>query len=122
MITITDCIFCRIVAKEVPGQVLYEDEEIVAFKDINPMAPFHALIIPKEHFRDLIDVPENRLDLLGKIQRVAARLAKEHKLDSTGFRIVTNTGPDSGQIVFHIHYHLLGGRPLGRIVSPLDSR
>lgn len=117
-----DCVFCRIARKEIPSQALYEDEQIFAFKDINPVAPFHALIIPKEHFRDLTSVPWDRAEVLGQVQLVAAQLAREHKLDQTGYRVVANTGPDAGQVVFHVHYHLVGGRPLGSLSKPTAAR
>jgi histidine triad (HIT) family protein len=106
----TDCIFCRIIRGEIPSNAVYEDDLIFAFEDINPQAPTHILIIPKEHYASLLDVPEQRSDLLGHILSKAREIARERGLDQSGFRIVLNTGRDSGQEVFHIHFHLFGGR------------
>jgi len=106
----TDCLFCKIVKHEIPARTVYEDEDIFAFEDINPQAPVHILIIPKEHFASLNDVPEEKRDLLGRILIRAKRIAREKGLGERGYRIVLNTEKDSGQEVFHIHFHLLGGR------------
>jgi histidine triad (HIT) family protein len=106
----SDCLFCRIVRGEIPSKKVYEDDTIFAFEDINPQAPTHILIIPKAHHTSLKEVPETQGDLLGHILLTARELAKEAGLDESGFRIVLNTGRDSGQAVFHIHFHLLGGR------------
>lgn len=106
----TDCLFCKIVNNEIPARSVYEDEDIFAFEDINPQAPVHILIIPKEHFASLNDVPEEKGDILGRILIRAKRIAREKGLGERGYRIVLNTEKDSGQEVFHIHFHLLGGR------------
>lgn len=107
-----DCIFCRIASKELPAKIVYEDDRIVAFDDIRPQAPVHTLIIPRDHFASLNEVPADRMDLfqhiLSKIPAIAA--AKEVK--AGGYRVVLNTGPDSGQDVFHLHFHLFGGRKM----------
>lgn len=107
-----DCLFCKIAAKEIPGEVVYEDDEIVAFRDINPVAPTHILIIPRQHIETLNDLEPGHAELIGKLHLVAARLAADEKLASRGYRTVLNCGPDAGQAVLHIHLHLVGGRKL----------
>ena len=106
-----NCLFCRIIAGEIPSEKVYEDDEVLAFKDINPMAPVHILIIPKKHIDGADKLDENNSAVAAKIFAVASRLAKELKLDN-GFRIVTNVGSDGGQTVRHLHFHLLGGAKL----------
>jgi histidine triad (HIT) family protein len=105
-----DCLFCKIITKKIPAKVIYEDDKILAFEDINPKAPTHVLIIPKEHFSSLNDVPEDKADLLAYILMKARHIAGEKRIGQSGYRIVLNTAKDSGQEVFHIHFHLLGGR------------
>src|SRR5258708_2914745 len=108
-----DCLFCKIVAGSIPANKVYEDEHAVAFRDINPQAPVHVLIVPKKHIAGLSDLrghDEEKL-LLGHLHAIASDLAREHKLDK-GYRTVINTGEDGGQTVFHIHVHLLGGRAM----------
>jgi histidine triad (HIT) family protein len=105
-----DCLFCAIAAKRIPAKIVYEDDRCLAFDDIRPQAPTHTLIIPKEHYASLNDVPENRADLLAAILLAARRIAADKGVASSGYRIVLNTARDSGQEVFHIHFHLLGGR------------
>lgn len=106
-----DCLFCKIIAGEIPSAKVYEDDEILAFKDINPMAPVHILIIPKNHIGGADELTEDNAAVTAKILTVAAKLAKEYRLDN-GFRIVTNVGDDGGQTVKHLHFHLLGGKKL----------
>ncbi len=106
------CLFCRLRDRKLPVEVVYEDEEVLGFKDINPKAPVHILVIPKEHFTSLNEVPAGKESLLGHMLRVATKIGQEKGLARTGYRIVINTGPDSGQAVFHLHVHLLGGRRL----------
>ena len=106
------CLFCRIVRKEIPARIVFEDERLLAFDDIQPRAPVHVLIIPKAHFASLDDAPEGSEALLGEILLRARALAREKGVGETGYRVVLNTGRDSGQEVFHIHFHVLGGRPL----------
>ncbi len=108
----TDCLFCKIVKGEIPATVLYEDEEFFAFKDINPRAKVHVLIIPKKHYADLASVPAAEMDMIGRLHSVACRLAEELGIAESGFRLVTNCRADSGQEVAHLHYHLLGGEKL----------
>ena len=105
----TSCIFCKIVAKEMPAKIVYEDDTSVAFLDINPQAPVHILVIPRKHFASAEETEEADAPLLGHLHRVAAKLAKEFHI-TEGYRIVLNTGRGAGQSVFHFHLHLLGGR------------
>ena len=107
-----DCVFCRIVRKELPAKIVYEDERILAFEDIRPKAPVHVLIIPKAHFASLNEAPGGSEALLGEIVLRARAIAKEKGVGETGYRVVLNTARDSGQEVFHIHFHVLGGRRL----------
>ncbi len=107
-----DCLFCKIVKKEIPAQIVSEDENILVFKDVNPQAPVHLLLIPKKHIPSLLELQEDDRDLFGSIQLTATRLAKEMGLAESGFRLVCNCGRDSGQLVHHIHYHLLAGRAM----------
>ncbi len=111
----TDCIFCKLAAGDIPTSVVYEDEQVFAFKDNEPKAPVHILMIPRKHFASLAEATAEDEALLGHIQLVAQKLAVEFGIDQSGYRVLTNCGPDSGQGVFHIHYHLLGGENLGDI-------
>lgn len=106
-----NCLFCKIIKGEIPSTKVYEDDEILAFNDINPMAPVHILIIPKNHIDGADMLDDENSAVVSKIFAVAARLAKEYNLDS-GFRIVTNVGENGGQTVRHLHFHLLGGKKL----------
>lgn len=109
----TDCLFCKIAAGEIPSEKVYEDKDILAFKDIHPKGPVHLLIIPKKHYSTLNDIPTADLPIVSKIHGVAQKLAKEHDVAETGYRTLVNTNRNSGQIVFHVHWHLIGGKPLG---------
>ncbi|WHH61599.1 histidine triad nucleotide-binding protein [Petroclostridium sp. X23] len=109
----SDCIFCKIAAKEIPASVVYEDEKVLAFKDINPAAPVHVLVIPKQHFSSAMDIGEKDADIIAHIFKVCQKLAVDLGIADRGFRIVNNCGQDGGQTVGHIHFHLLGGRNLG---------
>lgn len=104
------CIFCKIAGKEAPARIVFEDERILAFEDIRPQAPVHILIIPKEHFASLNDIPSEKLGVLAEILHRARALARSLGVAESGYRIVLNTARDSGQDVLHIHFHLLGGR------------
>lgn len=108
----TDCLFCKIVGGQIPGALVHQDEALVAFKDINPQAPLHVLIIPKRHIASLNDLTPADDSLVGSMFRCAATLAKDHGYDERGYRTVFNTNRDAGQTVFHIHLHLLAGRGL----------
>lgn len=105
-----ECIFCKIVNKEIPSKIIYEDKDIFAFNDINPQAPIHILLIPKEHFASLNAIPEEKKEILSSLLLKARQIAEEKGIAQSGYRIVLNTERDSGQEVFHIHLHLLGGR------------
>lgn len=105
-----DCLFCRIASKEIPAQLLHEDEQAVVFKDINPQAPTHFLVIPKKHIGSLSAAGDGDAALLGHLQRVCAETAKKGGVES--FRVVTNNGRGAGQSVDHLHYHVLGGRAM----------
>ena len=107
-----DCIFCKIIAGEIPSTKLYEDERVLAFEDINPAAPVHFLVIPKEHIETLDDVEERHRELLGHMLFTATRLAKEKGVGETGYRQVINCRKSAGQVVFHLHLHVLGGRDM----------
>ncbi|MBO9605506.1 MAG: histidine triad nucleotide-binding protein [Paenibacillaceae bacterium] len=113
-----DCIFCRIVQGTIPSRKIYEDEHVYAFHDIQPLAPVHALIIPKKHIPTMNDAGPEDWALIGEVHRAAQLVARELGVDGTGYRLINNCGADGGQVVFHIHYHLLGGGKLG----PLNAR
>jgi histidine triad (HIT) family protein len=108
-----NCIFCKIAQGEISSHKIYEDESVFAFKDINPKAPIHIIIIPKKHITCLGDVSCKEEQLLGHLQIVASKISKQFKEMKNGFRLINNCGIDAGQTVFHIHYHLLGGRAFG---------
>jgi histidine triad (HIT) family protein len=107
------CLFCRIAAREVPAEVVAETERVLGFRDINPKAPTHVLLIPKEHIESAAAVTDAHAALLAEIFQTAAGVAKAEGIDGRGWRLVTNVGPDAGQSVPHLHFHLLGGRGLG---------
>lgn len=108
----SDCLFCRIINKDLPADVVYEDEQVVAFRDIHPQAPVHVLVIPRRHVPNLEAAGEEDETLLGHICTVAAELARRDKIAASGYRLVANVGPDAGESVNHLHFHLLGGRHL----------
>ena len=108
-----DCLFCRIVEGKIPGAIVYQDERLVAFKDINPQAPLHVLIVPRRHIASLNDLKPEDDALVGEMARRAAALAAEHGHADRGYRTVFNCNADAGQTVFHIHLHVLGGRRFG---------
>ena len=107
----TDCLFCKIGAGEIPADTLYEDDEILAFRDIAPQAPTHFLIIPKQHLSGPSAITSSEERLFGKMMRIGAALAEQQGIGN-GFRVVLNNGAPAGQTVFHIHMHILGGRPM----------
>jgi histidine triad (HIT) family protein len=109
---LTDCLFCKIVRKELQSDIVYEDDDVLAFRDIQPKAPVHVLIIPKRHIASLADLTDEDKGVMGHAMFVASRLARDSGI-SEGYRVVVNCGKDAGQSVFHIHMHLLGGRSLG---------
>jgi len=113
----SDCIFCKIIEGEIPSEKVYEDEEIVAFKDIDPRAPVHVLVVPVEHIPTLNDIEPAKDALLGRMVLVATRIAREKGVAESGYRILMNCNKDGGQEVFHLHLHLIGGRSLGPMVQ-----
>jgi histidine triad (HIT) family protein len=104
------CLFCKMVTREVPARILFEDDDLLAFSDINPVAPTHALVIPKRHIQSLNEATPQDAALLGKLVLGAKRAAEEAGLPATGWRLVINNGKEAGQSVFHVHAHVLGGR------------
>jgi histidine triad (HIT) family protein len=106
-----DCLFCKIIAGQIPGALVHQDEALVAFKDINPQAPLHVLIVPKQHIATLNDLSVEHDGVVGSMFRLAAALARQHGYHEGGYRTVFNTNREAGQSVFHIHLHLLAGRP-----------
>ena len=108
----TDCIFCRIAAKEIPSKVVYEDDQAFAFRDIHPQAPVHILLISRKHFGSILAIGDKDLPVLAHLTKLVPKLAKEHGLAEAGFRTVINTGSQGGQTVSHLHLHLIGGRQM----------
>ena len=108
-----DCIFCRIVAGQVPADIIYQDEQIVAFRDINPVAPVHVLVIPRKHIPSLASLSQADFAIIGDMVKVANELARREGIAEKGYRLVMNSGKEGGQLVPHLHMHLLGGRRLG---------
>jgi histidine triad (HIT) family protein len=108
----SDCLFCKIRDGQIPAAITYRDERALAFKDIGPKAPMHELVIPLEHLETLADATDAHADLYGHLMVVASKRAKDSGLATGGFRVVMNAGPDAGQSVFHVHLHVLAGRPL----------
>lgn len=109
----SDCIFCKIINKELPSTVVYEDEQILAFKDINPVTPVHILVIPKKHISNLNEVEPEDEAVIGKIYTVIKQIARKEGIAEKGYRIIVNCGEDGGQEVGHLHFHILGGKKLG---------
>ena len=107
-----DCIFCKIVAGDIPGDIVFRDEQVLAFRDINPVAPVHILIIPTKHIVKLTDIPDGEMSLMANMMQVAKDLAIKEGIQDKGYRLVINNGEDGRQIVQHLHMHLLGGRRL----------
>ncbi len=108
-----DCIFCKIINKQIPSAAVYEDDSVYAFNDIQPAAPVHVLIVPKEHIANLNEINGENSACLVHIHMAAKKIAEELGISEKGYRLINNCGPDAGQTVFHIHYHLLGGKNLG---------
>ena len=108
----TECIFCKIATREIPAEILHESDTVVAFRDTNPQAPVHILLIPKEHIPSVAEIENRHGGLLADIVQAASHLADAEGISTGGWRLVTNVGPDAGQSVFHLHFHLLGGREM----------
>lgn len=107
-----ECIFCKILLRAVPARIIFEDDEAIAFDDINPQAPVHVLVIPKKHISTTLDLSKEDNVLIGHLFQVANRIAVEKNISERGFRLIMNTNPEAGQSVYHIHLHLLGGRAM----------
>ncbi len=108
-----NCIFCKIVAGEVPAQIIYENDHVIAFNDINPVAPVHVLIVPRIHIPSLNELEAGHTEIMGQMMLAAKEVARQQEIAEKGYRLVSNCGADAGQVVYHIHFHLLGGRPFG---------
>lgn len=106
----SNCIFCKILSRELPGKIIYEDDICVAFDDINPQAPVHVLIVPREHIPTFNDLTENNKEMIGHLCMVVNKIAEIKKIKEPGFRIVINCNPAGGQMVYHLHIHVMGGR------------
>ena len=115
-----DCLFCRIVAGEIPAAIVAETESTVAFRDIAPQAPTHVLVVPRDHHENAAMLATGDPDLLAELVADAAAVAAAEGIEHSGYRMVLNTGPDSGQTVFHVHLHVLGGTPLAHFGAPSD--
>jgi len=107
-----DCIFCRIIAGKIPSDIIYQDEEVIAFRDINPQAPVHLLVIPRKHYASLVELPDKETPLLGHMISVARQLASDEGISEIGYRLVINCGEQGGQLIPHLHIHVMGGRHL----------
>ncbi len=105
-----ECLFCKMVAGDIPADIVYQDDDVLAFRDINPQAPVHILIIPKRHISTLNDLTPDDAALIGKLSLTAARIAEQEGIAESGYRTLINTNREGGQVVFHIHMHLMGGR------------
>lgn len=108
-----DCIFCKIVRGEIPSDIVYQDEDVLIFPDINPATPVHLLIIPKEHIPSLADINDSHTGIIDKMLNAAKKVAREKGVGESGYRLCINNGPDAGQVVPHLHMHLMGGKRLG---------
>ncbi len=109
---VPDCLFCKIVRKEIPAKIVYEDDQILAFEDIHPQAPVHILIIPKEHISTTNELSENNAHIIGRMALQASIIAKEKNIQDNGYRLIMNCNEHGGQTVYHIHLHLIGGRKM----------
>jgi histidine triad (HIT) family protein len=107
-----DCLFCKIIKGEIPSSTVYKDEQVTAFRDINPVSPTHILVIPNKHIASVNDVSEDEEELLGHMLAVVKPIAEAEGISESGYRLIINTGPDANQVIFHIHLHILGGAPM----------
>jgi len=107
-----DCLFCKIINKQIKSEFVYEDDDLVCIKDIHPQAPIHLLIISKKHISTVLDISEEDEKLIGKIVRIATKISKQFNIDESGFRLIFNCKKDGGQTIYHIHLHLIGGKRL----------
>jgi len=107
-----NCVFCNIIGKKIPSQIVYEDEEVLALEDINPQAPIHILVVPKKHISTILEAKEKDNELIGQLFQVANKIASNKGIAERGFRVVMNCNPESGQTIYHLHLHLLAGRAM----------
>ena len=107
-----DCLFCKIINGEIPCSKVYEDDKVLAFNDINPVAPYHILVVPKKHYDSIIDIPDKDMEIVAHIHSVINKIAIDKDFNNAGFRIINNCGSDGGQEVRHLHYHILAGKKL----------
>lgn len=110
-----DCIFCKIANGKIPAEVVYKSDNVVGFRDLHPVAPTHILFIPKKHYATLNDIPADELGIVSDLINGIREIAKKEKVDGKGYRVITNVNKDAGQEVFHLHVHLIGGRPMGKM-------
>ncbi len=110
-----DCIFCKIVKKEIPSDIVFENEKVIAFRDINPVAPVHILVIPKAHVESVQALEGEHYNLLPEIFKAIKEIAVKEGIDKSGYRVISNSGKDGGQEVFHLHFHILGGENIGKL-------
>ncbi len=108
-----DCLFCKIVKGEIPSTKIYETEDVLVFEDIHPVAPVHVLVIPKMHIKNMNEITSENSEIVAKIYEAIAVVTKKLNIDETGYRVICNCGDDGGQVVHHLHYHVLGGKHLG---------
>ncbi len=108
-----ECIFCKIASGQIPAEKLFENDSVVAFNDINPQAPTHVIIVPKEHYPSLNDLPSENLDVVNKVFEAAVAVAKKAGIEKEGYRVICNTNRGAGQEIFHLHFHVMGGRAMG---------
>lgn len=108
-----ECIFCKIASGKIPSEKIFENEDVLAFKDIHPLAPTHLIVIPKKHYATLNDIPQNEIGILSKIYAAVQEVARKTEVADSGYRTILNTNRSAGQEIFHVHFHVLGGRPLG---------
>ena len=112
-----DCIFCKIASGEIQTKKLFESDDVIAFPDINPGAPVHVIIIPKRHFSTTLDMSDQAPELFGSMLKASSEVARSKGIDESGFRLILNTNADGGQEIFHVHMHLMGGEPIGRMLA-----
>ncbi len=109
----SDCIFCKIISKKIPADIVYEDEKVIAFNDIKPAAPVHVLVVPKKHIDCVASIDRENANLMADIFLAVNKVAEQIGIKDSGFRVIVNNGQDGGQVVYHLHFHLLGGKKLG---------
>ncbi len=112
----SDCIFCKIINREIPATIVYEDDKVIAFNDISPAAPVHVLVIPKQHIDSVSQLNEENVRVLPDIYLAINKIAEKLGIKENGFRVIVNNGKDGGQVVYHLHFHLIGGKKLGSLI------